>query len=172
MRLLVCLCLVLLAAPALAGDKPLYRYTDPDGRNHFTDRPPYKGAKPMVLYNQNAPVVSRKWADAAAAETIRTAVRFAVHFNTPTPGQVYQDAASGVPVAINVMPGLARGLSLRLLVDDRATSTAPLTDIHTVMHGLGAGAHALRALLIGADGRELARSAPVAIEIKPSLARN
>ena len=171
MRLLAWLTLLLVSSSALADGKPLYRYTDKDGHAHYTDQPPFRGAKPMVLYNQNATTVKRKWADAAAAETIRKATRFAVHVNTPTPGQVYRDA-SEVPVAVSVMPGLAKGFGLNFRVDDVAQYKRPVGEINTILHGLGAGKHALTAVLISPEGVELVRSTPVSIEIKTRLARN
>lgn len=172
MRLLACLCLLLSWSTAMADGKPLFRYTDKDGHAHYTDQPPFRGAKPLVLFNQSAPGVKRKWADAAAAETIRKATRFAVHLNTPTPGQIYRDAAAGVPVAASVMPGLAKGFGLSYRVDDVAQHKKPLGEIHTVLHGLSAGKHALIAVLISPEGTELARSSPVSIEIKTNLASN
>ena len=172
MRTLAWLILLVVSSSALADGKPLYRYTDKDGHAHYTDQPPFKGAKPLVLYNQNAPTVKRKWADAAAAETIRKAARFAVHVSTPTPGQVYRDAADGVPVAVSVMPGLAKDFGLSFRVDDVAQYKKPVGEIHTVLHGLSAGKHALTAVLISPEGVELVRSTPINIEIKTSLARN
>lgn len=171
MRICVLL-LLLIPLTALAGGKPLYKFTDKDGHTHFTDEPPFKGARPMVLYNRNAPTTQRKWADAAAAETIRTATRFAVHVSSPTPGQVYRDATAGVPVAVNVMPGLAKGFGLNFRVDDVPQYKKPVPDIRAVLHGLGAGKHAVTAVLISPEGAELAHSAPISIEIKASLASN
>lgn len=172
MRVLLGWLLLLCTASAFADGKAVYRYTDPSGHSHFTDQPPFRGAKPMVLYNQNAPTVKRKWADAQAAETIRKATRFAVHVNAPSPGQVYHDLAAGVPVAVSVMPGLAKGFGLSFRVDERAQNPRPLGEIHTVLHDIGAGKHSLTVVLLSPEGVELARSAPLSIEIKPRLASN
>lgn len=172
MRVVVCLALIVVGLPALAGGKPLFRYTDANGQVHYTDQPPFKGAKPMVLYNRSAPTVSRKWADAEAVETVRSATRFAVSLDTPSPGQVYRDASAGVAVAANVMPGLAKGFGLSFRVDDVAQSAKPIPEIRTMLHGLSAGQHVISTVLISPEGVELARSQPVTIVVKANLARN
>jgi hypothetical protein len=172
MRALACLVLLLGAAVANAGDKTVYRFVDKNGRAHYTDQPPYRGAKPLVLANQATPTARRKWEDAASAEIIRKATRYAVHFNAPSPDQIYADPAPGVSVAVSVMPGLAKGLGLLFKVDGKLQGGAPLNDIHTVLHGIGAGDHQLTAVLISAEGRELAHSTPVSIRVKAALAKN
>jgi hypothetical protein len=139
MRVFVCLVLLFSAALANAGDKAVYRFVDHNGRSHYTDKPPYRGAKPLALANQALPTAKRKWEDAASAEIIRRATRFAVHFNAPSPDQAYTDPASGV---------------------------------HTVLHGIGAGAHQITAVLVSSEGRELAHSTPVSIRVKAPPAEN
>jgi hypothetical protein len=172
MRVFVCLVLLFSAALANAGDKAVYRFVDNNGRSHYTDKPPYRGAKPLALANQALPTAKRKWEDAASAEIIRRATRFAVHFNAPSPDQAYTDPASGVSVAVSVMPGLAKGLGLLFKVDGKIQSGAPLNDIHTVLHGIGAGAHQITAVLVSSEGRELAHSTPVSIRVKAPPAEN
>jgi hypothetical protein len=172
MRALACIVLLLAATLAHAGDRPLYRYVDKNGGVHYTDRPPYKGAKPMVLYNLQTPTAKHKWEDAASAEIIRKAPRFAVQWTLPTPGQTYRETSPGIPVAVSVMPGLAKGFGLIFHVDGKAQNRAPLDDIQTTLHGIGAGKHELVAALISPEGKELVRSAAVSIQVKPALVKN
>ncbi|TXI01051.1 MAG: DUF4124 domain-containing protein [Rhizobium sp.] len=171
MRTLACLALLMCSTSALAGDGKLYKYVDPNGQVHFTDQPPSRGAKPLVLDGGRPAMAKKKWDDAAAVEIIRKATRFAVHWSLPTPGQIYSSAGDGLLVAVSVMPGLAQGFGIIYEVDGRTLTPHPVYDISTTLHGIGAGKHQLVAILLGKNGSELARSVPVSIEIKDPPAK-
>ncbi|PTU30396.1 hypothetical protein CJD38_15780 [Stenotrophobium rhamnosiphilum] len=170
MRVISCLLLLLLATTAMAGGK-LYRYVDPNGMVHFTDQPPTRGAKPMVLDGSRPAVSKKKWDDAASIEIVRNATRFAVHWTLPTPGQTFKEVDSNFLVVVSVMPGLAKGFGIHFYVDGKAQSTKPIPDIKATLHGIGAGKHELVAALISHEGKELARSKPINIEVKATLAK-
>lgn len=170
MRALSCLLLLMMATAAMAGGK-LYRYVDPNGVVHFTDQPPTRGAKPMVLDGARPETAKKKWDDPAAVEIIRKAIRFAVHWTLPSPGQIYQEADPELLAVVSVMPGLSKGFGIHFYVDGSPQSSKPIKDIKTNLHGIGAGKHQLIAALISPDGRELARTTPITIEIKSTPAR-
>lgn len=165
MRAISCLLLLLLATTAMAGGK-LYRYVDPNGGVHFTDQPPSKGAKPLVLDGARPEMAKKKWDDPAAVEIIRRAVRFAVHWTLPSPGQTYRETDPEIVAVVSVMPGLSKGFGIHFYVDGSPQSSRPIKDIKTTLHGIGAGKHQLVAALISPDNRELARTTPISIEIK------
>jgi hypothetical protein len=169
-RCAAALVLLLSLNAAASGSGAVYRTVDSNGRVHFSDQPPYKGAKPMIIGGIASGPAIRKLDDPASARIIARAPRFAVHFNAPTPGQIYREPA--VNVAVSVMPGLAKGFGLIYRVDDKIQNSAPDDDIRTTLHNLGAGDHAITVSLISPDGRELARSAPVNIKVKPEIAKN
>lgn len=171
MRALACLALLLFTTTVLAEGGKLYRYVDPNGMVHFTDQPPSKGAKPMVLDISRPAVAKKKWDDAAALEIVRKATRFAVHWSLPSPGQTYASASEGLLVVVSVMPGLAKGFGINFQVDSKAQNSRPIDDIKTTLHGIGAGKHELLAILVNRNGAELARSTPISIEIKPPPAK-
>lgn len=152
-----------------AADKPLYRFVDENGVVHYTDKAPNKHAKPM----QRNPLGNlTTTAPSKFNIALPSSPRFAVHFDTPTPGQVYRDITSPIAVSMSVMPGLIKGFSLMLKLNDENVSARPLHDIQTTLHNPGAGSHVVVAVLLNAKGQELARSAPLKIHIQPASARN
>ncbi len=171
MRTLACLALLMLAPSAFAEGGKLYKYVDANGMVHFTDQPPGKGAKPLVLDGTRPAIAKKRWDDAAAVEIVRKATRFAVHWTLPSPGQTYASAEEGLLVVVSVMPGLAKGLGINFEVDGKPQGSRPINDIKTTLHGIGAGKHQLVAILLNRNGSELARSTPISIEIKPALAK-
>lgn len=171
MRALLCLALLCITASAAASDGKLYRYVDPNGGIHFTDQPPSKGAKPLVLDGSRPSMAKKKWDDAESVEIIRTATRFAVHWTLPSPGQVYPATETDLLVVVSVMPGLAKGFGINFQVDGKTQNSRPIKDIQTALHGIGAGKHELVAALISPEGRELARTTPISIEIKATVAK-
>lgn len=171
MRILACLTLLLFMTSALAEGGKLYKYVDANGQVHFTDQPPSKGAKPLVLDSGRPEMAKKRWDDAAAVEIIRKATRFAVHWSLPTPDQVYSSASEGLLVVVSVMPGLAKGFGITYEVDGKVQTSRPINDITTTLHGIGAGKHQLVAVLLSKNGNELARSTPISIEIKASPAK-
>ena len=170
MRVLACTVLLMIAASAGAEDGKLYRYVDPSGVVHFTDQPPNRGAKPYVLDGSRPLTTKRRWNDAASLEIIRNAVRFAVHWTLPSPGQSYPASTRDLLAVVSVMPGLAKGFGINFQVDGKTQNSRPIQDIHTTLHGIGAGEHELTAVLVSPSGQELARTKAISIEIKPVAA--
>lgn len=168
MRILIAILLVCIAQVAQAADRPLYRFVDDNGVVHYTDKPPSKNAKPMQR---------NKLGRLALAPVARNSVnlpsvpRFAVHFDTPTPGQIYHDGAAEIPVAFSVMPGLISGFGLMLKVDGENVGKKPIREIRSSVRDLGAGPHILVAVLMNARGQELARSSPLKIHVRPALVK-
>lgn len=149
------LLLSLCALDAAAADKPLYRYLDADGAVHYSDKPPNKSARPFNVKKNYSTQLLR----------LPTSPRFAVHFDTPTPGQTYRSNAP-IDIAMSVMPGLISRFALQLKVDGKNIAAAPLKDTRTTLSDLGAGAHTLVAVLLNAQGQEITRSGPLEIHVK------
>lgn len=169
MRTFIAILLMCAAGLAQAADKPLYRFVDDKGVVHYTDKPPSKNAKPMQRDKlgklTTAPVA------ASSSVSLPAIPRFAVHFDTPTPGQVYHGDAAEIPVALSVMPGLIRGFGLMLKVDGENVGKKPLREIHSSLRDLGAGPHTIEAVLMNARGQELARSSPLKIQVQPAAVK-
>lgn len=157
----------LLTLCAHASDKPLYRYLDDQGVVHYSDKAPNKFIKPLALNRLGRPDKSNAPMGSAA---LPSTPRFAVHFDTPTPEQVYYTDEKSIPVSLSVMPGLIKGFGLILKVDGINVGKTPVRDIHTTLHDLGAGSHVIVAVLQNARGQELARSSPLKILIRTRTA--
>lgn len=155
---------------AHAAEKPLYRFVDERGVTHYTDKAPNKHAKPLALGKfsgqHSAPAPRSNFA------VLPNTPRFAVHFDTPTPEQIYYDETRPVTVALSVMPGLISGFGLMLKVNGENVSKTPLREINATLPDLGAGTHTVVAVLVNARGQELARSSPLKIHVRPRLAKN
>jgi hypothetical protein len=160
---------LLFAATVQAADKPMYRFVDANGVVHYTDQAPNKHVKPMKRDPLGQLSTS---APSKFNLALPSSPRYAVHFDTPTPGQVYRDVSTPIAVAVSVMPGLIKGFSLVLQLNGNTVSSPPLREIQTSLHNPGAGSHTVVAVLLNAKGQELARSAPLKIHIQPPSARN
>ncbi|MGH8444286.1 MAG: DUF4124 domain-containing protein [Solimonas sp.] len=158
MRGAIALLLWGLAAVA-AADEPVYRYVDPDGVVHYTDRAPDKNAKPIRLAPVSGTTPARHKVF-YSPEALRQAARFAVRVESPTPGQRVAPGATPVIAAASVMPGLVRGFHLVYQVDGKAATAAPVDALSIPLEGLPAGDHELLVVLLDAQGREVARSEP------------
>lgn len=157
-RLLLLLCL-LSAAAAAAGD-PVYRYTDADGRVHYTDRAPDKKSKPYTLppLSGALTIESSKRKIFYTPEALREAARFSVRVESPTPGERFADGRVPAVAAASVMPGLVRGFSLVYQLNGRAVTAAPVDALSVALRPLPAGPHELVVVLLDPKGQEVARS--------------
>ncbi|MDD3761789.1 MAG: DUF4124 domain-containing protein [Nevskiales bacterium] len=153
-----------IAAAAMAADE-VYRYVAPDGSVHYTDQPPDPRARPLKLepLSGATPPARRPFYSLAA---LQAAARFAVSIESPTPGQQFDAAQLPVVAAASVMPGLVTGFGLSYRVDGAAVTATPVDDLSIELSGLAPGAHELVVALIGADGRERARSAGVVFHVR------
>lgn len=155
MRASLILLLSAVACGAMAAEQPLYRYLDPDGSVHYSDKPPSKNARPFNVTRSYSTQLLK----------LPSAPRFAVHFDTPTPGQTYRGNAP-IDVAMSVMPGLISSFRLLLKLDGETVVGQPLRETRTSLPNPGAGTHTLVAVLLNAKGQELTRSMPLKINIK------
>jgi hypothetical protein len=162
MRILMVVFLLAFAGIASAVD--VYKYVDDKGVIHYTDKPPSKDAKPTDLpplqtYSPTAP--------AAAAPATLPKTDFTVSIASPTPDQFFREPAAEVPIAANVSPAMVGGFGLRYFVDTTAVTPDPIPEMRWTVGGLEPGEHLLSVALYDANGREIARSAPVTIHMAP-----
>ncbi len=175
MRALIVMGLLMLGLALPAAADEIYRVVAPDGSVHFTDKPPSKTAKPLVLGPVSGPIPSGKQSKSPAfysPELLRQAARFAVRVESPTPGQV-QGNEQAVIAAASVMPGLVKGFSLVYLVDGKAVTPKPVDELSLPLPGLAAGDHELVIVLLNSKGVEIARSeaARFTLRAAPKTAR-
>lgn len=156
------------ARPAVADD--IYRWVDQDGVIHYTDRPPEDGAKPAKLPPLQS--ISAEGIDAVLAPNSAAgpvASGLAVRLTAPSPDQTIRGAERVVPVAVALNRPLPEGARLVYLLDGNPmqTTTAQASELT----GIDRGTHLVAVAVVDASGKELARSAPVIVHVKPPIAQ-
>lgn len=159
MRLFTACLLGLLAAPATAVE--IYRYTDDQGRPVFTDQPPER--RPVERIEQPpinriappTPATPATSADAPAPMPISRYARLEI-INLPDDEALRANNGS-FEVQVAVEPPLARGHSLRLLLDGNphgpTTQGTPLQ-----VQQADRGTHSLVVQVLDAAGQPLQQS--------------
>ena len=157
---------VLLAcATAVAAGEPVYRYVDPSGVVHYTDRAPDRHAKPIriVPASGSARAAPKTF---YSPEALRQAARFAVRIESPTPEQRVAGSAP-IIAAASVMPALVNGFHLVYQLDGSAATAAPIDQLSVPLGAVAAGEHELVVVLLDEHGREIARSEPSRFTVAP-----
>lgn len=159
MRIL--LSLLLLSLP-LSLSAQVYRYVDEKGVVHYSDKPPSKDAKPIVLPKlQTVPALSVPASGAESSPPAAAPRSYKVTVTSPAPDQTYRDPGASITVAASVTPELAEGEALMFYVDGAPAGSAGSGSNGITLSGLERGEHSVAAAVVNAEGRELARSAPV-----------
>ena len=169
MRLTALIPLVLMAAfPAVAD---VYRYTDDKGVVHYTDKPPAKDSKPAELpqlqtYKPTVPTAAPSVPDTTAtAAAPSSGIRIA----SPQANETVRDAEG--KLSIVVAASLQPGEGLIYFLDGKAQNGEPTASTGYLVTGVERGEHQVSASLVGDDGKELARAAPVTIFMMPPVVR-
>lgn len=168
--------LLLLLMPALAPAAEVYRWVDKDGVVHYTDKPPSKDAKPAQLppiQTVTGGLGARKGpppATAAVPEPGGAPPPLVLTIVAPRPDETFRSAERSVTVSVALQSPLPAGAGLLYLLDGSAQNPAPTRDLSFVMTGVERGSHLLAVAAVDAAGRELARSPPVIVHMKPPKA--
>lgn len=163
------LLILMLCVPAAAAEDKVYRYVDANGVVHYTDKPPSKDAKPADL-----PKLQRFTPGSlpalSAPETSTAPVRFQVSITSPAPEQTFRDHSQTLSVNAKVVPGLASGYSLIYYLNGEPQPTSG--GLSAQFGPIYRGSHTIVVALMGPNGKEVTRSAPVSVHVKPPIARN
>lgn len=159
MRIL--LSLLLLSLP-LSLPAQVYRYVDEKGVVHYSDKPPSKDAKPIVLPKlQTVPALSAPPSGAASSPPAAAQRSYRVTVTSPAPDQTFREPGASITLAASVTPEPTEGDSLMFYLDGAAAGSAGAGSNGITLSGLERGEHSVAAAVVNAEGRELARSAPV-----------
>lgn len=145
----------------------IYRQVDENGHVTFSDRP-QDGGEPVKLspINRTPPVTVRerreppqptKSADSTDYESIRV--------SQPADDEVVRDNTGNLAVSVQVVPKLAKGHRIRLLVD----GTSPVDDSASgqfQLTNVDRGSHELSAQVIDDQGNIRIESEPVTVHLK------
>ena len=167
-----CAVLIGVTLAAAAGAAEVYRHVDKDGVVHYSDQPPTKGAKPVVLppIQVVGPVGGRPAAGAppAAVEADLTgSAPLSVSIMSPTPDQTFRGDDRRLPVSVRMNQPLPEGHGLLYLLDGTAQNAAPTRALNYTLTGVERGEHMVAVATVDASGKEVARTAPVIVHMKP-----
>lgn len=153
----------------------VYRWTDDKGVIHYTDKPPAKDAKPATL-----PAL-QTYKPAASADTPSSpstpsaspdgeaAPVSGIRIASPQPEETIRDPEG--KISIVVATELQPGQGLVYYLDGKAQNAEPTPSTGYLVTGAERGEHQVAAAIVSAEGRELARSAPVTLFMMPSVIR-
>lgn len=152
----------------------VYRHVDKDGVVHYSDQPPTKGAKPVVLppIQVVGPVGGRPTAGSspAAATTepdLTGSAPLSVAIMSPTPDQTFRGDDRLLPVSVRMNQPLPEGHGLLYLLDGTAQNAEPTRALNYTLSGVERGEHMIAVATVNASGKEVARTAPVIVHMKP-----
>ena len=154
--LLMCLC-----AQAAGAT---YRWVDETGQVHFSDRP-REGAVEVQLggaqtYTQPKPSVNRF---APAPQDNKTATVAASPYASlrvvrPAPQETYRNIGGQLPVTLSLSPNLRVGHRVRVYYDGGQLKSWPENMLSFTIPDIYRGEHNLRAVVVDAQGKEVASS--------------
>jgi len=148
----VLLSLVLLVPTLVAGQ--VYRWVDPDGTIHYSDRP-VTGADTLGVPVRKAPHQEMRAPGQAFPGPY---AQFEII--TPADNETIRDPEGNVQVGLVLEPALMDGHRLQILTDGApATGEAPGTQLR--ISGLPLGTHQIQAKVINAEGAPIASSSIV-----------
>ncbi len=164
-----------LAAMPLLSAAEIYKYVDENGVTRYTDKPPSKEAKPVVL----PPLQTYTGAgisptvEAPATEDVpeppKQASYQGIELVSPTDNTVFQGASPSVRASAVVNPGLAQGDRVVFLVDGRSFP-APEGQTSLELNELERGSHSLQAVVMDAQDNIQVQSQVVNFQLsQPSI---
>lgn len=161
-------------ATATAARAEVYRHVDQDGVVHYSDQPPTKGAKPIVLPPIQVigplgrPTAGSSPAAAAVVEPDLTgAAPLSVSIMSPTADETFRGDDRLLPVSVRMNRPLPDGYGLLYLLDGSAQNAAPIRALNFTLEGVERGEHMVAVATVDSSGREVARTAPVIVHMKP-----
>lgn len=162
--------------PSVAAAGPVYRYVDPDGVVHYTDKPPTPDARPIELKpvqtvgSRPAPgetATSPPGVTPPTAAASPAAARIEVGIASPTADETLRGDDRRLPVSLILGSPIPDGAGLLYLLDGRAQNAAPTRALSFTMENVERGSHLIGARLVDSTGQELGTATPVIVHMKP-----
>ena len=170
--LLLLLCLL----PGLSAAE-VYRWTDKDGVVHYTDKPPTRDAKPAQLPPLQT-ISGGMGAGAAGfgsspAQNVQAgaAPAFGLSIISPRGEETLRDASREVTVSVALRQPLPEGGGLIYYLDGNAQNVPAIQSLSYTMGEVERGAHVLSVAAVDGAGKEIGRSPPVIVHLKPPTAK-
>lgn len=172
MRLVRPLLLVVSLASSLASSlavaSEVYRYVDKNGVVHYTDQPPNKTAKPVALPPlQVIGPTEQIDLPPPSPSDVSAAPRLGVSIASPSPEETFRGDDRQLPVTVRLDQQLPTGYGLLYLLDGRPQNVKATRQPRFVLQNVERGEHLVSVAVVNAAGREVARTAPVIVHMKP-----
>lgn len=162
---------VLLSWTASAAN--VYRHVDKDGVVHYSDEPPTKDAKPVVLPPiqvvgpPRSASSSSSGGGAVTGPDLTGGAPLSVGIVSPTPDETFRGDDRKLPVAVRLDKPLPEGFGLLYLLDGRPQNLKATRALNFTLDGVERGEHMISVVTVDAAGREVARAAPIIVHMKP-----
>lgn len=168
--LIASLGLLAVATPAAAQ---VYRYVDPEGVVHYTDKPPKPDARPVDLppLQVIGPVARPTASGTAQALPELSQPPVALRLVSPAPEQTVRGDDRRLNVNVALDRPLPEGYGLLYLLDGSPQNRTATRALNFVLEGVERGEHLVSVAAVDARGREVARTAPVLVHVKPPAVR-
>ncbi len=159
-----------IAGPAVATE--VYKTVDPNGVVHYTDQPPGKNAKPIVLppIQVVGPASSPSSSTPSAAPAgpdMTGAAPLSVSIVSPAPDETFRSDDRVLPVSVRMNQPLPEGYGLLYMLDGTAQNAAPTRALNYSLEGVERGEHMVTVVTVNGAGKEVGRAAPVIVHMKP-----
>lgn len=164
--------------PLLASATEVYRHVDKDGVVHYSDSPPTKNAKPIVLPpiqvvgpastpESSAPGPAVAGANGTRARDDAGLPQLGANIVSPKPEETFRGDDRRVPVSVSLGAPLPEGYGLLFMLDGSPQNLKATRQLNFTMEGVERGEHLISVATVDAKGREVARGAPVIVHMKP-----
>lgn len=168
---------VLVVASGFAGPvaaTEVYKTIDADGVVHYTDQPPSRNAKPVVLppiqvvgQTAKAPASSSSASAAPPGPDMTGGAPLSVSIVSPAPDETLRSDDRVLPVSVRMNQPLPEGYGLLYMLDGTAQNGKPTRALNYSLEGVERGEHMVTVVTVNASGKEVGRAAPVIVHMKP-----
>lgn len=169
MRLKTCLlAFVGSLIPAWDVAAEVYRHVDKNGVVHYSDQPPTRDAKPVVLPPIQVIGPIGAGSDASLDQAFTAAApAYKLSIVSPAADETFRGDDRRLPVSVSMDQPLPDGFGLLYLLDGSAQNTPAVRSLNYTLDGVERGEHLISVAMVDATGREVARAAPVIVHMKP-----
>lgn len=167
MRILLLIPLSILLFGAAAAET-YYKWVDKNGVTHYSDRP-RPGAEQIVL--PTAQTYESKPVPTTGSATGTQDKAVAGQYNKldlwrPKTDEVFVNTAQTVDVRLRLDPALQPGHSVWIYLDGKRVDGLPTSGEEFQLKDVFRGTHSVSAVVVGAKGEPLIRSAPVTFHLR------
>ncbi len=165
MRFLFAICVTL--AAAVASAQQVYKWKDANGITHYGDRPAGHEAEvadlpALQIYGlSNGKKASRSGAPYGGNGPH-------VEVTQPAADSIVSPSGGKFTVTVSTSPALSTGQSLNYYLDGELQNRAPTPSTALLYQGVDKGDHMISVAVVDDSGRELSRSEPVIVHLRPA----